>query len=140
MECATPPHVHPTSMSLYVTGFIRPFPAFVLQATNAGVRRPGNEATVYLGHDMRLCMCCAVHVCIFVCMYNHLNSLEITMSFSDSETCIFDMTTRCCKCMYLHLHIAWYVFHSSRVRTECTTELCCKSLIFTCKSISTYNR
>jgi len=42
-ECATPPHVqvhHTTWLS-----FTRPSPALVLQATNAGVRRPGYEAT-----------------------------------------------------------------------------------------------
>jgi len=33
-------------MSLYMTEFTRPSPALVLQATNAGVRRPGYEATV----------------------------------------------------------------------------------------------
>ena len=32
-------------MSLHVTSFTRPSPVLVLQATNAGVRRPGNEAT-----------------------------------------------------------------------------------------------
>jgi len=46
---ATPPHVHPTSrcpgMSLYVISFTRPFPTSVLQVTNTGGRRPGNEAT-----------------------------------------------------------------------------------------------
>ena len=30
--------------TLHVTSFTRPSPALVLQATNAGVRRPGNEA------------------------------------------------------------------------------------------------
>ena len=42
-QCATPPHVqvrHTTWLS-----FTRPSPALVLQATNAGARRPGNEAT-----------------------------------------------------------------------------------------------
>ena len=42
-ECATPPHVqvrHTTWLS-----FTRPSPAWVLQATNAGARRPGYEAT-----------------------------------------------------------------------------------------------
>ena len=41
-ECATPPHVqahHTTWLS-----FTRPSPTLVLQATNAGVRRPGYEA------------------------------------------------------------------------------------------------
>jgi len=41
-ECATPPHVqvrHTTWLS-----FTRPSPALVLQATNAGARRPGYEA------------------------------------------------------------------------------------------------
>ena len=41
-ECATPPHVqlrHTTWLS-----FTRPSPALVLQATNAGAKRPGYEA------------------------------------------------------------------------------------------------
>ena len=49
-ECATPPHIHPTSM--YVTAvtalgeFYQAFPhALVLQPTNAGVRRPGYKST-----------------------------------------------------------------------------------------------
>ena len=44
-ECATPPHVqvrHRTWLS-----FTRPSPALVLQATNAGVRRPEYEATCW---------------------------------------------------------------------------------------------
>ena len=43
-ECATPPLVqvrHTTWLS-----FTRPSPALVLQATNAGARRPGYEATI----------------------------------------------------------------------------------------------
>jgi len=46
-ECATPPHVqvrHTTRLS-----FTRPSP-LVLQVTNAGVRRPGYEATCYHYH------------------------------------------------------------------------------------------
>ena len=45
-ECATPPHIqvrHTTWLS-----FTRPSPALVLQATNAGVRRPGNKANLAL--------------------------------------------------------------------------------------------
>ena len=44
-ECTTPPHVqvwHTTRLS-----FSRPSPASVLQATNAGARRPGYEAISY---------------------------------------------------------------------------------------------
>ena len=46
-EGATPPHVqvrHTTWLS-----FTRPSPALVLQATNAGARRPGYEATLNIG-------------------------------------------------------------------------------------------
>ena len=45
-ECATPPHVHPTSrcMSLHVISFTMPSSALVLQAANAGARRPGYQA------------------------------------------------------------------------------------------------
>jgi len=42
-ECATPPHIqvrHTTWLS-----FTRPSPVLVLQATNAGARRPGYEAS-----------------------------------------------------------------------------------------------
>jgi len=46
-ECATPPHVQVR----YTTwlSFTRPSPALVLQATNAGARRPGYEATYIPG-------------------------------------------------------------------------------------------
>jgi len=39
IECATPPHVHPTSR--YVTA--PDHPTLVLQVTNARVRRPGSS-------------------------------------------------------------------------------------------------
>jgi len=45
-QCATPPHTHP--MSRYITAhdqLYQALPVLVLQATNAGVRRPGYEAT-----------------------------------------------------------------------------------------------
>ena len=35
------------STSLHVTSFTKPSPALVLQATNTGVRRPGNKAINY---------------------------------------------------------------------------------------------
>ena len=41
-------------LTLHVTQFYQAFPALVLQATNAGVRRPGYEATTYL----YFCYCC----------------------------------------------------------------------------------
>ena len=44
-ECATPPHVqvrHTTQLS-----FTRPSPTLVLQATNAGARRPGTRVRGY---------------------------------------------------------------------------------------------
>ena len=43
-ECATPPHVQ-VRHTMWLS-FTRPSPALVLQATNAGVRRPGYEATI----------------------------------------------------------------------------------------------
>ena len=45
-ECATPPHVqvHRTTW----LSFTRPSPVLVLQATNAGARRPGYEVTIAL--------------------------------------------------------------------------------------------
>jgi len=43
-ECATPPHVHPTSRQVIACDqFYQAFPALVLQVTNAGVRRSGYE-------------------------------------------------------------------------------------------------
>jgi len=46
-ECVTPPHIHPTSryMSLHVISLTRPSPVLALQVTNAGVNRPGYEAS-----------------------------------------------------------------------------------------------
>ena len=50
-ECATPPHVQ-VHHTTWLT-FTRPSPpVLVLQVTNAGVRRPGYEATMHAG----LCM------------------------------------------------------------------------------------
>ena len=42
-EC--PDYIH--LRHLHVTSFTSPSPALVLQVTNAGVRRPGNEASLY---------------------------------------------------------------------------------------------
>jgi len=46
-ECATPPQVH--LMSLHVISFTKALLVFVLQVTNAGVRRPGWEGKLGLG-------------------------------------------------------------------------------------------
>jgi len=44
-ECATPPHIHPTSRYVIACDqFYQAFPTLVLQATNVGVGRPGYEA------------------------------------------------------------------------------------------------
>ena len=45
-ESATPPHVHPTSK--YVTAHV--LPGLLLQATNAGVRSPGNDRGYVTGY------------------------------------------------------------------------------------------
>ena len=53
-ECATPPHIqvrHCTWLS-----FTRPSPGLVLQATNAGVRRPGYEAMFLLSEPAATCL------------------------------------------------------------------------------------
>jgi len=42
-ECATPPHIQARPHIGH--SFTRPSPALVLQATNAGARRPGYEAS-----------------------------------------------------------------------------------------------
>ena len=47
-ECATPPHVHPTS--LHANSFTRPSPVLVLQATNTGVRGPWVQG--YYSHSL----------------------------------------------------------------------------------------
>ena len=44
-ESATPPHVQVMSLHMIST---RPSPVLVLQVTNAGVRRPGYEATIII--------------------------------------------------------------------------------------------
>ena len=45
-EYATPPHIQKTSRYIIARDqFYQAFPILVLQATNAGVRRPGYEAT-----------------------------------------------------------------------------------------------
>ena len=45
LECATPPHVQVCHCTWF--SFTRPSPVLVLQATNAGVRRPGYETLTH---------------------------------------------------------------------------------------------
>jgi len=65
-ECATPPHIQ-VCYFMWLS-FIRPSPALVLQATNAGVRRPGYETSCEYQcsswnkiHYCNSCTC--VHTC-----------------------------------------------------------------------------
>ena len=63
-ECATPPHIlvrHTTWLS-----FTRPSPALVLQATNAGARRPGYEAIPHVHCEWYVPR---MYECMYVCMY-----------------------------------------------------------------------
>jgi len=95
---------HP-GMSLHVISFTRPFPALVLQVTNAGVRRPGYEANkalllcwsvcgvvyvvwcmwcgVWCGMCVRVCVCMCMCVCVCVCVCV-LYNLPIAPSLSIS--------------------------------------------------------
>ena len=75
-ECATPPHVQ-VCHCMWLS-FTRPSPALVLQATNAGVRRPGYEAT-YTELPFLNAVC--VH---YLCCGNTSHSLKLHSSFGFS--------------------------------------------------------
>ena len=59
--------------SLHMTQFTRPSPALVLQATNAGMRRPGYEAMIMLAWSL----CEVMYLLVCICFSGHQSSLSL---------------------------------------------------------------
>ena len=120
-ECATPPHVQVRRTTWL--SFTRPSPALVLQATNAGARRPGYEARLiwhtvfsedmqyllivarclhncwfysrYCPNTVCLHVCLSVYVSISVCL-NMSPCLHVCLSvLVSTSVCLFVCTVDC---------------------------------------------
>ena len=92
-ECATPPHVqvrHCTWLS-----FTRPSPALVLQATNAGVRRPGYEATLGYAEVVKQ----VTEEVWFWHLINFVTKLMESQMFRPGH-CILCLRWLCLRCLY----------------------------------------